>query len=151
MNKSFTCTSESETEELGRRLGLALQTGCLVFLDGTLGAGKTRLVKAVAAGLEIDPDTVTSPTFTIMFPYAGRLHLVHVDAFRLNDLDEAEQLGLDDWLADGCVMMIEWPEKIAAGLPNPDLRVSIKQTGETEREFCMEACSEIGKAVLEQV
>lgn len=153
MSSSFEFLSESESDtfEFGQELGQAMDQPCLIFLNGTLGAGKTRLVQAVAAGLDIPPETVNSPTFTIMTPHTGRMILVHVDAYRINDLDEAEQLGLDDWIADGCVMMIEWSERISKVLPDPDLVIDIQQCEKNQRSFSVNAKSSNGALLLEQL
>lgn len=144
----FNCDSEQATQELGNRLGSAISEPIVIFLSGTLGAGKTRLVQALAGGLGVDPESVNSPTFTIMIPHQGRMTLLHLDAYRIKDLDEADQLGIDDWVESGCVLVVEWAERIAEVLPSPDLVVSIEHVGETERLFRFEALSDKGQLVL---
>jgi tRNA threonylcarbamoyladenosine biosynthesis protein TsaE len=124
--------------------GEALDEPMLIYLSGTLGAGKTRFVQAVAAGLGIDPGTVQSPTFTLMTPHTGRRTLVHVDAYRINDIDEVQQLGLDDWIQAGSIMMVEWAERIQSALPEPDLQVQIEHVNQTTRRFELCAETEIG-------
>ena len=146
----FTSQSESETLELGKRIGAAINVPCVFYLSGTLGAGKTRFVQAVAGGLGIEPETVTSPTFTVIVPHQGRLPLVHIDAYRVGDLDEAEQLGIDDWLSGGAVLMIEWAEKIAAALPPADVAVEIHHIGDTQRKFVFELLTPVGQAAFTQ-
>ena len=141
--------SESETFEFGQKVGREIAEPVTIFLSGTLGAGKTRFVQALASGLEIDPATVNSPTFTIMVPHTGRLTLLHVDAYRIKDLDEAEQLGIDDWVEDGCVLVVEWAEKIEAILPVPDLIIQIQQIGESSRLFEIETKTDSGAVILE--
>lgn len=147
----FESQSESETFVFGERLGKSIEGSLLIFLNGTLGAGKTRLVQAIASGLDIEPETVNSPTFTIMTPHEGRITLVHVDAYRINDLDEAEQLGLDDWIAEGCVMAIEWSERIAKVLPRPDLIIEIEQLEEHQRAFTLQGGTNAGGALVEKI
>ncbi|MEM9413718.1 MAG: tRNA (adenosine(37)-N6)-threonylcarbamoyltransferase complex ATPase subunit type 1 TsaE [Planctomycetota bacterium] len=151
MKRTIQTRSESETFEFGKRLGRIIDGPLLCFLHGTLGAGKTRLVQAVAAGLEIDPEFVNSPTFTIMVPHKGRLDLVHVDAYRINHLEEVGELGLEDFIEDGSVMMIEWAEKIEAALPKPDLKISIEHEGENSRQILLAAASGKAKKLLESL
>ena len=151
INFEFHSKSESDTFELGRLIGCLLVPNSVIYLNGTLGSGKSRLVQAIAAGLEIDAENVQSPTFTLMTPHHGRLTLVHVDAYRINDLDEAEQLGLTDWLTMPSVLAIEWADRIADALPNADLRIQIEHVDQTERRIHFEACSTIGEALLKEL
>lgn len=149
MNKlEIISNSESDTFRIGEKIGAAIDRPFIIFLSGTLGAGKTRFVQALASGLGIDSATVNSPTFTIMVPHTGRLTLLHVDAYRLNDLDEADQLGIDDWVEQGCVLVVEWAEKIEAILPPADLKIQIEQLGESSRQFKIVTTSEPGKQIL---
>jgi tRNA threonylcarbamoyladenosine biosynthesis protein TsaE len=117
--------SEDETAAAGRRLGASLLPGDVVLLYGDLGAGKTAFVRGLAAGLDIDPDEVTSPTFTIVQEYRGpRLTLQHVDLYRLSPVEVAD-LGLEDLAADDTVMAVEWAERLARTLPPPVMEVRI--------------------------
>ena len=111
--------SALDTERLGSALAAVLVPGDVVILTGELGSGKTAFTRGVAAGLG-SLDAVTSPTFTIMRPHrtAGAL-LLHLDAYRLDGPDDAEDLGLLELLDDGAVAVIEWGERIAAAL-GPD-------------------------------
>ena len=113
--KAITTQSEDETAGAARELGATLSAGDAVLLFGDLGAGKTAFVRGLAEGLRIDHRDVTSPTFTLVQEYrGGRLPLVHVDLFRLDDPREIDDLGLEEIGADG-VLAIEWAEK----LPHP--------------------------------
>ena len=106
--------SEQETTDAGRRLGASLQPGDVVLLYGDLGAGKTAFVRGLAAGLGIDPDEVTSPTFTIVQEYRGpRLTLQHVDLYRLSPVEVAD-LGVEDLAAADTVIAVEWAERLPA-------------------------------------
>ncbi len=151
MKFQLICSDEQETAALGKKLGRLIQNPTILFLSGTLGAGKTRFVQSIAIGLEIEPTSVNSPTFTIMVPHRGRLPLLHVDAYRISDLDEAEQLGIDDWVESGCVLAVEWAEKIEPVLPLPDLKIFVEHRGETERGFEFTATSELGKQILNEL
>jgi tRNA threonylcarbamoyladenosine biosynthesis protein TsaE len=109
--------SPAETFALGTEIAGAFRGGEVLALDGDLGAGKTQFVKGLAAGLGCDGE-VTSPTFTLLHEYTGgRLPLFHFDFYRLESDDEALRLGLDDYLAAGGVIAIEWAGKFPSLLP----------------------------------
>lgn len=119
------------TKALGRELARVLDAGDVLTLHGDLGAGKTTLTQGLAAGLGI-PDDVISPTFALMSEYRqGRIPLLHVDAYRLSGPEDAEELGLDEYLENGWALVIEWAENIAAALP-PD-RLAVILTHDDER------------------
>ncbi|HOX31899.1 MAG TPA: tRNA (adenosine(37)-N6)-threonylcarbamoyltransferase complex ATPase subunit type 1 TsaE [Spirochaetales bacterium] len=105
------------TEELGERLGRSLGGGTVIAFRGPLGAGKTTMTKGLARGLGIE-ETVTSPTFTIVSEYEGRLRLHHVDAYRLSGPEDFYSIGGEELLADpGGVCLVEWSERIEPALP----------------------------------
>jgi tRNA threonylcarbamoyladenosine biosynthesis protein TsaE len=137
VTKTTTTSSESETAAVGRELATTLSAGDVVLLYGDLGAGKTAFVKGLAEGLGVARDEVSSPTFTLVQEYrGGRLPLLHVDLYRLNDPRELDDLGLEEIAEDG-VLAIEWAEKLA----RPTLgavRVSIEHAGETQRRVVVE-------------
>jgi tRNA threonylcarbamoyladenosine biosynthesis protein TsaE len=108
--------SEAETIAAGRELGSHLGPGAVVLLEGPLGAGKTAFVRGLAIGLGCDDDDVSSPTFTIVQEYRGRLTLQHVDLYRLGPA-EVDDLALDDLMA-GAVMAVEWPDRWRAAPPD---------------------------------
>jgi tRNA threonylcarbamoyladenosine biosynthesis protein TsaE len=125
-------SSEAETRALAAALARGLAPGEVVLLSGDLGAGKTAFVRGLAEGLGLDPDVVTSPTFTLVHEYrGGRLPLIHVDLYRLDAADLAE-IGLDDDLAAAGVMAIEWPERLIRSIPGA-VRIRIEDTGADER------------------
>ena len=132
-------TSEAATAALGRSLADALPDGAIVALDGQLGAGKTRLVQAIAATVGIDPGAAVSPTFVLVQEYQGRRTIVHIDAYRLRDEDEFLALGGEELLASDALVFIEWAERIAGALPDDRLHVEIRETGETSRQFVITA------------
>ena len=129
-----TTHSEAETADLGRALAASLQAGAVLLLSGDLGAGKTAFVRGVADGLGIDVGDVSSPTFTLVQEYrGGRLTLVHVDLYRLNDPREIDDLGLEEIGADA-VLSIEWADR----LPRPPaeaIRIRIEHAGDEERRI----------------
>jgi tRNA threonylcarbamoyladenosine biosynthesis protein TsaE len=125
-------SSEVETRALAAALAGDLRPGAVLLLSGDLGAGKTAYVRGLAEGLGLDPDVVTSPTFTLVHEYrGGRLPLVHVDLYRLDSADLAE-LGLDDDLAAAGVVAVEWPERLTRPVPGA-VRIRIEDAGGDER------------------
>lgn len=131
--------SVAETEALGRRLGESLHTGDVVSLIGPLGAGKTRLVKGIAAGMGVaDLRQVNSPTFVIVQEYAGRTGLIHVDAYRLRSVEDLLAIGFDEFAERGAVV-IEWADKVSPILPADRLEIHLVPTGETSRRLILSA------------
>ena len=111
-NNTFITHSETETAAVGQKLAETLGVGAVVLLQGDLGAGKTAFVRGLAEGLGVDPDDVSSPTFTLVQEYrSGRLPLIHVDLYRLENPREIDELGLDE-IGVGGVLAIEWAEKL---------------------------------------
>ena len=130
---AWTAHDETETRALGATAGAALVGGEIILLDGPLGAGKTVFVKGLAAALGLDPDEVTSPSFTLVNRHAeGRLLLYHLDLYRLPDgASAAHAVDLDELLADErAVIVIEWAERMGRyPLPAPAYRVAIRGDG----------------------
>lgn len=124
--------SAAETLDLGRRLASRLEPGDVVALAGDLGAGKTHLVKGVAAGLGTDPEAVTSPTFTIVQEHADGA-LLHLDLYRLETPDEVDRLGLDELLDGDAVALVEWPERGRHALPARTLWLRLTHLGGDRR------------------
>ena len=116
--------SPEETRELARKLAPILSEGDLINLTGDLGAGKTVFTKGLAEGLEIHIP-VTSPTFTLIKEYSGRLPLYHFDVYRLASPDELEELGADEYFYGDGVSVVEWGDKVEELLPDERLTVKI--------------------------
>lgn len=115
---TITTCSQDETADVGRRLASRLDRGSVLLLVGDLGAGKTALVRGLAEGLGVPPEDVSSPTFTLMQEYrGGRVPLIHVDLYRLNDAREIDDLGLEE-LGLNSVLAIEWAEKLPRPIAN---------------------------------
>lgn len=126
----FIIDSVEKTMELGRQLGLKLNSGDIVCLNGDLGAGKTHFTKGVAKGIGID-DQITSPTFTIVNEYeGGRLKLYHFDVYRVNDPDEIANIGFDEYIFGKGASIIEWSDYIEALIPEEHISVIIKKIPE---------------------
>ena len=137
MSRTVTTASESETAAVGQALAADLSAGAFVLLFGDLGAGKTAFVRGLAEGLGIKRDDVSSPTFTLVQEYrGGRLPLVHVDLYRLDDPREINDLGLDELGAEA-IVAIEWAEKLWVQPPDA-VRVRLEHAGETERRIRIE-------------
>src|SRR3954469_9580610 len=121
-------TSEADTFALGERIGRELAGGEIILLDGPLRPGKTVLVKGMAQSLAVDEEDVTSPSFTLVNPYEGRLLLYHIDLYRLNEgVTAAHAVDLDELLSDEqSVIVIEWAERMGNyPLPDKVIRVQI--------------------------
>ena len=134
----WVCRSPEETFQLGAHMGSFLNGGEIILLEGSLGAGKTIFVKGVASALDIDVEEVTSPSFTLVNPHAGRLMLYHLDLYRLDEgAQAAHAVDLDELLTDErAVICIEWAERMGRyPLPSPVWRVSITGDGEEARRI----------------
>lgn len=116
--------SPADTRELGRRLGAQAARGTLLALIGPLGAGKTLLAKGVAEGLGV-AGVVNSPTFVLMNEHVGRLTLYHIDAYRLDDPEEAVAAGLLDDRQAGGVTVVEWADRLSGWLPADRLEIEM--------------------------
>ena len=126
----------SETFDLGRQIGAQLRGGEILLLDGPLGAGKTIFVKGLAAGLDVDADEVTSPSFTLVNPYNGRLRLFHIDLYRLDaGASAAHAVDIEELLTDEhAVIVIEWAERLGKyPLPPCVWHVRIEGDGDAAR------------------
>ena len=121
-----------ETEQLGRRIASALKAGDTVALEGDLGAGKTTLARAILQALGVAGD-VPSPSFTLVQQYeTPRLKIAHCDFYRIEDPAEVDELGLDEALADGA-LLVEWPERAPGHLPDDALTIRMTVIGEGDR------------------
>jgi tRNA threonylcarbamoyladenosine biosynthesis protein TsaE len=111
MPETVTTRSEQETVDFARAFAARLHPGSVVLLVGDLGAGKTVFVRGLALGLGLDPDAVSSPTFTLIQEYRGRPSLYHVDLYRLQGAD-VDDLGLEELVAGDAIVAVEWAEKL---------------------------------------
>ena len=143
----FTTRSPQQTRDFGMRLGKLARAGDIFLLTGSLGTGKTCLTQGIAWGLDIKEYTL-SPSFVILREHYGRLPLYHIDLYRLDHIEEIEDLGLDDYLFGNGVCVVEWAEKGLSMLPAEHLRIQITYLSDTERGFRVEPS---GKRYLEMI
>ena len=127
-------SSPEETEALGQSLARHLEPGMVIALQGSLGAGKTCLVKGIACGLGI-AENITSPTYTIISEYPGKVPLYHIDAYRLNSDDDFESTGAGEYIGERGVTIIEWPDRIPLSIPHDAITIQIEITGPQSRIF----------------
>lgn len=135
--KCIVVNSREETAAVARRLAQAVEPGAFICLTGDLGAGKTTFTQAFAKGLGID-EPVTSPTFTLVQEYQGRIPLYHFDVYRIGHPEEMEDLGYRDYFYGQGVCVVEWAALIRELVPEAHLWIRIKVLGETVREICLE-------------
>lgn len=124
--------SLAQTQRLGARLGELLQGGELILLDGDLGTGKTSLTQGIAEGLGVRT-VVSSPTFTLLKEYEGRLPLYHFDLYRLDDVTEMLDLGFEEYFESNGVCVVEWANKAESLWPSEHLQIRLKMVSETKR------------------
>ena len=126
--------SEKETFELGKKIANAVNPGTVILFYGDLGAGKTVMTKGIAAGLGIT-EMITSPTFTIMQEYeGGRMPLYHLDVYRIEDPDEMEEVGLNEYIYGNGLTVIEWAEQIEDILPEDAIKITIERKVENPED-----------------
>lgn len=137
--ETFTTSSVDATIELGRELAERFGRGDLVALTGELGAGKTVLVRGLAAGWGVpDERIVSSPTFVLIHEYEGDTPIYHIDLYRMGSPSgELAGLGLGEMLADG-VVAIEWADRVREALPRPYWQITIEHVGPRRRRFRLE-------------
>jgi tRNA threonylcarbamoyladenosine biosynthesis protein TsaE len=135
--REITTPSAEETIAFGRTLAELLTPPKLVLLRGDLGAGKTTLVKGIAASFEAaSEEDVTSPTFTLIHEYRGpRANLFHIDLYRIDTPRQLDTLALDDLRAEDSILLIEWGEKFPRLLRERDLEISLEREGESGRRI----------------
>jgi tRNA threonylcarbamoyladenosine biosynthesis protein TsaE len=134
--------SAEETSNIGEQLGRLLSSGNIICLSGDLGAGKTAFTKGIAKGMGIE-DYVTSPTYTIINEYEGRLPLYHFDVYRLNDVEEMYELGYEEYFFGDGVVVLEWADIVRDIIPGERLWITILNTkGDNSREIIIEPTGE---------
>jgi tRNA threonylcarbamoyladenosine biosynthesis protein TsaE len=133
--------SSKETRKLGQELGRLIERPTTLALIGDLGGGKTAFVQGLARGLDVPGDYyITSPTFTLINEYPGRLPLFHVDLYRLETVDDLEDIGLEELLDDRGVLAIEWADKLAGRFFAEYLSLKFETIDDTSRRISLIAC-----------
>ena len=137
--REITTHSAEETTAFGRTLRGLLAPPKLVLLRGDLGAGKTTLVKGIAAAFNAAAEEdVTSPTFTLVHEYRGpHANLYHIDLYRVDTIRELETLGLDDFISGKSILLIEWGEKFQRFVRERDVEIRLERIGENERKISL--------------
>ncbi len=144
--------SPEETMRIGAALGSLLVSGDVVGLTGELGAGKTWFVKGVARGCSgVNEHDVTSPTFTIINEYAGRVPVYHCDAYRLAGPGDLENIGFEEYTDGDGITIVEWSEKISGSLPPDRIDVAIGYMSESGRRLVFTGTGDHANAVLSRL
>lgn len=146
--KTFITPSAADTRDLGEKLGKILPANSLLTLSGQLGAGKTTFTQGLAKGMGIEKK-VTSPTFTMLKIYKGRLPLYHIDAYRLEDIDQ--DLGFEEYIDSDGVCVIEWSDFISGILPEERLGIDLHILEDDSRELRFTAIGEKYERLLEEL
>jgi tRNA threonylcarbamoyladenosine biosynthesis protein TsaE len=135
--------SAAETAAIGERLGTLLGEGDFIALTGELGSGKTQFARGVVAGIGVDPAVpVTSPTYTLMNLYHGRLSLYHFDLYRLVGDQDVADLGFEEYFYGTGVCLVEWAERLGCLLPEERLTVLFSYLDDNSRNISFEPCGE---------
>jgi len=145
MDFEYISGSTKQTIRYGRKLGSMLKGGEVLGVSGTLGSGKTHLIKGIAqgAGAKNAGHKVNSPTFCLINEYKGRFDIYHIDAYRLNSLKEFEMLGFDDLCYPHSVVLIEWADKIKQALQGINyIRIHLFFTGAHKRKIVLQSAPE---------
>jgi tRNA threonylcarbamoyladenosine biosynthesis protein TsaE len=139
-----------ETQDFGRRLGKIAQSGDVILLVGKLGAGKTCLTQGIAWGLGIK-EYAASPSFVLVRELYGRLPLYHVDFYRLENLEEIAELGLDEYFYGQGITVVEWAEKALALLPPENLLIEMEYISDNERRLHLKASGKRYREMLAEL
>ena len=145
----FEINSVEQTTQLGINLGRLLNAGDIVCLTGDLGTGKTHITKGIAKGLNID-DNITSPTFTIVNEYEGKMPLYHFDVFRIGCSDEMYDIGYEEYINGEGVCIIEWANLIEDILPDEYLYIELKYK-DMSREMILNPVGEKYEKIVEEL
>lgn len=139
---------EAAMVNLGAELAMVLERGGVVYLEGELGAGKTTLSRGIIQGLG-HKGAVKSPTYTLVEPYElGDIKAYHFDLYRLADAEELEYMGIREYFGPHTICLVEWPQRGAGVIPDPDIKLTIIHQGEG-RKIIMGACTPRGEKLLE--
>jgi len=143
-------SNQIELEAFAKRLGQLVHGGDVICMTGDLGAGKTTFTQAFAKGLDVE-DYVTSPTFTLIHEYDGRVPLYHFDVYRINHVSEMEDLGYEEYFYGNGVCVIEWASLIEEVLPKDRLWIEIKVTGIESRQICVDSTNDYYEEMIKEL
>ena len=144
-----TTHSADETMALGRVFGENIQPEMVLALYGDLGSGKTVFVQGLGAGLNVPKDyTITSPTYTLINEYPGRIKLLHVDLYRIDNPGKVEDTGLDDVFGNNAVAAIEWADRLGDDLPKNHIKIQFEIYGTESRKIKFSAYGQRGVNLL---
>ena len=149
MIKNIYLDNDKETREIGFKLGKLLKPGSIVCLIGDLGAGKTTMTQSLAEALEVD-DYITSPTFTIVNEYEGKMPLYHFDVYRIGCSEEMYDIGFDEYINGEGVCIIEWANIIEDILPDDYLKIELKYK-DMSREMILNPVGEKYEKIVEEL
>jgi tRNA threonylcarbamoyladenosine biosynthesis protein TsaE len=138
MQSIVTTTEDIETQRLGRAIGETFTGGEILLLIGSLGAGKTKLTQGIAYGLDVKEYT-KSPSFVLVNEYLGRVPLIHMDLYRIEHPKEVLLLGLDDYISDSSVVVVEWGDRGRPEFPSDHLTINIKVISEDVRQLVFDS------------
>ncbi|MCA9471031.1 MAG: tRNA (adenosine(37)-N6)-threonylcarbamoyltransferase complex ATPase subunit type 1 TsaE [Nitrospirales bacterium] len=151
---TITLASVTATEQFGHAVGSHCTGGEIIALRGDLGAGKTVMVRSLAAAVGIDSTLVTSPTFTLIHEYEGRLRVIHADLYRIDTPQELAQIGLHEYFSPSSLTLIEWAERMGDTLPPDYLEIELEHRQPTERKATIRATGlrsrDLARKALEQ-
>lgn len=136
--EEYISESEEQTRQIARDFAQGLQSGDVVCLEGDLGAGKTHFVKGMATAFGIREAEVQSPTFTLINEYEGSLPLYHFDCYRMENYQEALEIGAEEYFYGEGVSVIEWPERIREILPPEAIWITITSLSPSKRKFVIQ-------------
>jgi tRNA threonylcarbamoyladenosine biosynthesis protein TsaE len=148
---TFRAAGLEDTDRFGAALAQFLPDGTTVCLSGTLGAGKTRLVQAIAAACGVNRADVVSPTFVLCQHYSAARTLNHLDAYRIRDDDEFLEIGVDEMFAGDGITLVEWGERVRDCLPPDRVDIQIEVLGDSERSFGVTVKGDCSPALCEQL
>jgi len=152
LEKRIITKSSQETFDFGKTLGEAIDFPLIIFLQGEMGAGKTLFSKGFVVGRGLT-DEVTSPTYTIVNEYGNPSRIFHFDLYRLHNLDELYEMGFEDYLDQGCTLLLEWPDLVSGDQFEPKLEISLELHCDTpdEREIVLRTNNEKVGQILNSI
>jgi len=134
---TFVTHSAEETIQLGKKIGSLLQPGAIIAMEGNLAVGKTTITKGIAESLGIE-EAITSPTFTLISEYEGKMPLYHMDVYRLDSCEDFINLGVEDLMYGDGVSIIEWSERVREELPKSTITLRLEIRGDGGRDITLE-------------